>query len=227
MSAVEIQEWWRRLGCGSRPSRVTADDYARDEEIGALRAALAASQQALQYEQRHAAELETALAAATAPQTVEKPFAHFVQPSGFGPFVECEPKQAGSFPAYRSAQAVAPAQVEQELVYSYCMKLADGSYDNWRDCSPEHAAHVASWPDGFKVRALYTRPQAALPAAQVVGLSEDQCAVIAEAVVVLESAAAYNRSMSRTVLAHTQQDRAERLSAILAAKSALADGGGV
>ncbi len=39
-----------------------------DAEIVALRAALAVSEQVVQYEQRHAAELETALAAATAPQ---------------------------------------------------------------------------------------------------------------------------------------------------------------
>ncbi len=29
------------------------------------------------------------------------PFAWFVQTSGFGPFIECEPFQAGAFPAYR------------------------------------------------------------------------------------------------------------------------------
>lgn len=34
-----------------------------------------------------------------------KPFAHFVQPSGFGPFIECHPNQVGSFPAYRSSPA--------------------------------------------------------------------------------------------------------------------------
>jgi hypothetical protein len=114
MSAQDIPLWWQRLGCVSSPGSQSAEETVRDYEIAELRTALASSQQALQYEQRHAAELETALAAATAPQTVEKPFAHFVQPSGFGPFVECEPKQAGSFPAYRSAQAVAAAQEDDE-----------------------------------------------------------------------------------------------------------------
>ena len=43
------------------------------------------------------------------------------------------------------------------------------------------------------------------------GLSDEHRAVIAEAAQVLESAAAHNRSKWRTVLAHTQQERADRL----------------
>lgn len=43
----------------------------------------------------------------------EKPFAYFVQPSSFGPFIECEPSQVGAFAAYRhpapSLQAVGVA----------------------------------------------------------------------------------------------------------------------
>ena len=44
-----------------------------------------------------------------------KPFAHFVQPSGFGPFIECHPNQVGSFPAYRAAPAAQGDAIEGEL----------------------------------------------------------------------------------------------------------------
>jgi hypothetical protein len=46
-----------------------------------------------------------------------KPFAYFVQPSGFGPFIECKPSQIGCFPAYRAAgiaQPVAPVAVSED-----------------------------------------------------------------------------------------------------------------
>ncbi len=54
-------------------------------------------------------------------------------------------------------------------------------------------------------------------ASQGVAMPAECYAVIEEAAQVLESAAAHNRSKFRTVLAHTQQDRADRLRAVLAA----------
>lgn len=47
-------------------------------------------------------------------------------------------------------------------------------------------------------------------------LTPEHRAVIEEAVQVLESGAAHNRKMSRTVLERTQQDRADRLRTVLA-----------
>lgn len=46
-------------------------------------------------------------------------------------------------------------------------------------------------------------------------LDEDELATITEAAQVLASAAKYNRDKGRTVLAETQQDRADRLNAII------------
>lgn len=51
-------------------------------------------------------------------------------------------------------------------------------------------------------------------------LSEEQRVVIEEAAQVLESAAAHNRKNYRTILAHTQQDRANRLRSVLTATDA-------
>ena len=47
-----------------------------------------------------------------------KPFAHFVQPSGFGPFIECHPSQVGSFPAYRAVPAAQGDAVEPHPFYT-------------------------------------------------------------------------------------------------------------
>jgi hypothetical protein len=59
-----------------------------------------------------------------------------------------------------AATAPVSQPAAQEPIYSYCMKLVDGTYDNWRDCSREHFEHVQKWPgNGFKVRTLYTAPQ--------------------------------------------------------------------
>lgn len=49
-------------------------------------------------------------------------------------------------------------------------------------------------------------------------LTQEQRSTIEEAAQVLESAASYNRSQSRTVLAHTQQNRADKLRAIIKEK---------
>lgn len=46
-------------------------------------------------------------------------------------------------------------------------------------------------------------------------LSKHHRAIVEEAAQVLESAASYNRSMFRTILAHDQQERANRLRSIL------------
>lgn len=46
-------------------------------------------------------------------------------------------------------------------------------------------------------------------------LDEDELATITEAAQVLASAAKYNREKGRTVFAETQQDRADRLNAII------------
>lgn len=43
-----------------------------------------------------------------------KPFAYFVQPSSFGPFIECESSQVGAFPAYRAAQRAASQDSERD-----------------------------------------------------------------------------------------------------------------
>jgi len=42
-----------------------------------------------------------------------KPFAYFVQPSSFGPFIECEHSQVGSFAAYRAPVAAQQAVATQ------------------------------------------------------------------------------------------------------------------
>ncbi len=54
----------------------------------------------------------------------------------------------------------AATQPAGEVVHSYRMKLADGTYNNWLDCSPEHAAHVmqGEFASGFQVRKLYAAP---------------------------------------------------------------------
>lgn len=57
-------------------------------------------------------------------------------------------------------------------------------------------------------------------AGSAVVMSDEHRAVIEEAAQVLESAAAYNRSKGRTVLQYTQQDRADRLRAILSTAAA-------
>lgn len=46
-------------------------------------------------------------------------------------------------------------------------------------------------------------------------MTEDEVATITEAAQVLASAAKHNKAEGRTVLAHVQQDRADRLNAII------------
>lgn len=60
------------------------------------------------YEYADAMLAAAPTAAVSAAQKL-KPFAYFVQPSGFGPFIECESSQAGAFPAFRAAVSAAPS----------------------------------------------------------------------------------------------------------------------
>lgn len=54
------------------------------------------------------------------PAPVAAPFAHFIQPGGFGPFIECEASQIGAFPAYRAAApAVAEGCAWTEVEYAW------------------------------------------------------------------------------------------------------------
>jgi hypothetical protein len=47
---------------------------------------------------------------ATSAALERKPFAHFVQPSSFGPFLECESSQVGAFPAFRQSTSAADSE---------------------------------------------------------------------------------------------------------------------
>ncbi|MFZ3286616.1 MAG: hypothetical protein WA191_07170 [Telluria sp.] len=63
----------------------------------------------------------------------------------------------------------AAAEPDDTAIYSYRMKLADGSFDNWKDCSAEHASHVMQreFASGFEVRKLYAHPAAAGPSGEM------------------------------------------------------------
>lgn len=118
--------------------------------------------------------LARTFAAQPSPAPVEaQPFAYFVQPSSFGPFIECKPDQVGAFPAYRTAQPF-PAQGDapegswpkdfREVLQSaenvgYDQGRAAGleeaakACDNWRYQTSNYAGHCAD-----AIRALATKP---------------------------------------------------------------------
>jgi hypothetical protein len=115
--AAGIKKWQERIGSagfelGAASAHIdVARIVARDAEISDLRAALALKQQVVEYEQRHAAELETALAAqpAAAPtdmilhcpkcgqQHVDKPEPHDL----FPPFGSDMDREKWSNPPHR------------------------------------------------------------------------------------------------------------------------------
>jgi hypothetical protein len=58
------------------------------------------------------------------PAALTKPFAHFVQPSSFGPFIECDSSQVGAFPAYRAAKQVQMVALTDEQISRLGKNLA-------------------------------------------------------------------------------------------------------
>lgn len=65
--SAQINTWQERLGVMKNAKPTTGEEAAMCMEIAELRAALAVAQQVIEYEQRHAAESELALAAIPAP----------------------------------------------------------------------------------------------------------------------------------------------------------------
>lgn len=125
----------------------------------------------------------------------------------------------------RAALAAHPAPssdaalVQQLREYAGNAGYSHNDYaDTMRQAAEALAAHPANGAQAdtqAEINAVLDRADAEdaarYPDGAQAGLSEAARAVIAEAAQVLESAAAHNRSKSRTVLAHTQQERADRL----------------
>ena len=133
-AATSILTWQERLPPNGR-AFFTATSLeivaARDAEIADLRAALAPRVAAdagdarmfsdwytgitIEGDMHHNMRRAWSAALATAPAESPKPFAYFVQPSGFGPFIECKPLQVGCFPAYRDHPAATGAGILVEV----------------------------------------------------------------------------------------------------------------
>jgi len=84
----------------------------------------------------------------------QKPFAYFVQPSSFGPFIECESSQAGAFPAFRQPTSAADSEDAARLEWM-CQRGAriawsmDGESCNvWLPCERggEEERPAEGWP---------------------------------------------------------------------------------
>lgn len=82
-------------------------------------------------------EKPAAHAAPAQQESGPKPFAYFVQPSGFGPFIECDASQVGAFAAYRCAPAPAALTDEQIMVLKKC--LYGGELFGWSSDSESRA----------------------------------------------------------------------------------------
>jgi len=91
----KFHKWWEESGQGTEPQHTLLVQNCAHAAWQA-RAALAAPAQPAPV--------------ADAVPVEAKPFAYFVQPSSFGPFIECESSRVGAFAAYRTALAAKPSE---------------------------------------------------------------------------------------------------------------------
>lgn len=84
--------------------------------------------------------------AISAPVQSQPPFAHFVQPSGFGPFIECESSQVGCFPAYRAAPLQVSGATSDEPIGEVITDKSYGQLIKWYGNAPAVGAKLYAAP---------------------------------------------------------------------------------